>query len=115
MADTIKSGALHSRYVLPASWALYNAVGPVLFFAAAGLKRTRSLEMAVYVLSTVGGEHPRMCARLSGCACGGHQHKLDAHVHARPSQMHTVLGIIAIVSLWFVNSRLSIGFNGANN
>lgn len=51
IAKTVQGGRLHSRFLLPAAWALYNAVGPVLFFCAATLKKSKSLELAMYLLS----------------------------------------------------------------
>jgi hypothetical protein len=64
-----RDGRIESRYLLPAAWALYNAVGPTLFLAAALVKRTRSLEMWVYALSTVGGciQHMGAASAPRGC------------------------------------------------
>jgi hypothetical protein len=53
VTKTVQGGKLHSRFLLPAAWAIYNAVGPVLFFCAATLKKTKSLELAMYLLSMV--------------------------------------------------------------
>lgn len=55
VTKTIKSGKFHSRFFLPAAWAAYNAVGPLLFFCAALMKKTKSLEMAMHSLCTVSG------------------------------------------------------------
>jgi hypothetical protein len=53
ITQTVREGKMHSRFLLPAAWAVYNAVGPVLFFCAATLKKTKSLELAMYLLSMV--------------------------------------------------------------
>lgn len=65
------AGRLTSNYVLPAAWALYNAVGPALFFAAAFCKRTRTLEMAMYTLSMVGGVVCGRTMMYAFCVCKG--------------------------------------------
>lgn len=49
-------GRPHSRFVLPAAWAIYNAIGPMLFFASAMAKKTRSLGMAALILFYVSGD-----------------------------------------------------------
>ncbi|WIA35221.1 hypothetical protein OEZ86_003683 [Tetradesmus obliquus] len=53
VTKTIKSGKFHSRFFLPAAWAAYNAVGPLLFFCAALMKKTKNLEMAMHSLCTL--------------------------------------------------------------
>lgn len=53
VSKTVKDGRLHSRFLLPAAWAVYNAVGPMLFLCAACLKKSKSLELAMYILSMV--------------------------------------------------------------
>jgi hypothetical protein len=45
--------AEYSKYLLPSAWAVYNMVGPILFFCAACLKKTRTLEMAMLLLIVV--------------------------------------------------------------
>jgi hypothetical protein len=65
VTKSVQGQKVHSRFLLPAAWALYNAVGPVLFFCAATLKKTKSLELAMYLLSMV-----------RGCMHGAVQHKL---------------------------------------
>jgi hypothetical protein len=44
----------YSQYLLPVAWSVYNMVGPILFFCAACLKKTRTLEMAMSLLIVVG-------------------------------------------------------------
>ncbi|KAF6264344.1 hypothetical protein COO60DRAFT_1698383 [Scenedesmus sp. NREL 46B-D3] len=53
VSKTVKDGRLHSRFLLPAAWAVYNAVGPMLFLCAACLKKSKSVELAMYILSMV--------------------------------------------------------------
>lgn len=53
LLQTIRERKMQSRFLLPAAWAVYNAVGPVLFFLSAGLRRSKSLEMGVELLRTV--------------------------------------------------------------
>lgn len=67
IAKTVQGGRLHSRFLLPAAWALYNAVGPVLFFCAATLKKSKSLELAMYLLSMVSAEQGCYCACQVSC------------------------------------------------
>jgi hypothetical protein len=70
VTKTLQGGKLHSRFLLPAAWAIYNAVGPVLFFCAATLKKTKSLELAMYLLSMVRPACLRLCNfRFSCCDC----------------------------------------------
>lgn len=71
----VPAGKEHSIFVLPAAWAVYNLVGPLLFFCASMCKKTRSLEMCIYILSAV----------------------------------HTISGLVALVTVIFVQSSISIG------
>jgi succinate-acetate transporter protein len=50
----------YSQYLLPIAWAVYNMVGPILFFCAACLKKTRTLEMAMSLLIVVSCSARRM-------------------------------------------------------
>jgi hypothetical protein len=104
VAETVKDHKLHSRFLLPAAWAVYNAVGPVLFFCAACLKKTKSLEMAMYLLSSVRAASNEL---INECAAVYAVDRSRLHSPCHPMHhycsmhLHSVHGIFA---LWFIDT-----------